>query len=255
MAFKGGKRRAQREMTSDELAASYEQMIDTWVPKTALGTMVKKKEITSMGAVMASGIPIKEAEIVEMLLPNMSEEVINVGRVQRTTDSGRRMRFRVTAATGNNNGYIGIGIAKGKEVGPTIRTAIKRAKMNIKEIKRGCGSWECGCGNPHTVPFDVEGDCGSVRVKLSPAPRGVGLIGSETAKKVLTLAGVSDAWVKSSGRARTTLNYAYAVLDALVNTNYMKLNEGDNKNLSIVRGATSKKEVKEKNDTKEQTAG
>ena len=92
--------------------------------------------------------------------------------VQRMTDSGRRVRFGVTCAVGNADGFIGVGRAKGKEVGPTIRKAIDNAKLNMIEIKRGCGSWECGCGKPHTLPFEVIGRCGSVTVGLKPAPRG-----------------------------------------------------------------------------------
>lgn len=208
-----------------------------WNPRTKLGAMVNNKEITTMHQLMKLGIPIREIEIVDMLLPGMQEEVIDVGRVQRTTDSGRRMRFRVTAAVGNNNGYVGIGHAKGKEVGPTIRKAIERAKLNIKEVKRGCGSWECGCGEPHTVPFKVTGKRGSVDVNLVPAPKGTGLVSGEVAKKLLSLAGMTDVWVHTSGHTRTSINFAYAVLDALENTNYIKIKDSDIKNLNIIAGA------------------
>ncbi|MFH0859615.1 MAG: 30S ribosomal protein S5 [Candidatus Altiarchaeota archaeon] len=209
-----------------------------WVPRTKLGLMVKNEELTSMIEVIHSGLPVKEFEIVDKLIPNLEEDIINVGRVQRVTDSGRRMRFRVVTAVGNQDGFIGIGHAKGKEAGPTIRKAIARAKMNIRNVKRGCGSWQCGCGNPHTVPFKIRGISGSVKVDLLPAPRGVGLVGGEIAKKVLKLAGIKDAWVHTSGHTRTSLNFAYAVYDALVNTNYVKLKQSDIDNLKIVSDVT-----------------
>ncbi|MCX6695672.1 MAG: 30S ribosomal protein S5 [Candidatus Altiarchaeota archaeon] len=207
-----------------------------WVPRTDLGKRVYRGEITSMQQISRMSIPVKEVEIVEKLMPEMQEEIIDVGRVQRTTDSGRRTRFRVVAAVGNNDGFIGIGCAKGKEAGPTIRKAIARAKMNVKEVKRGCGSWECGCGTPHTVPFKVLGKSGSVTVELKPAPRGVGLVSGEVAKSMLSLAGIKDVWVKTDSYTRTGLNFALAVFNALINTNYMKVGEREIKNLNIVTG-------------------
>jgi len=216
-------------------------------PKTVVGKKVMNGEITTMHEFMQLSTPIKEVGIVDKLLPDLQDEIISVSRVQRVTDSGRRMRFKVVVAVGNNNGYVGVGDAKGKEAGPTIKKAIERAKLNIKEIKRGCGSWECGCGEPHSVPFKVIGKSGSVRVTLIPAPRGVGLVGGEIAKKILSLSGISDVWVHTEGHTRTSINFANAIIDALSNTNKVKIREKDIKNLNIVSGATIREnEEKEK---------
>jgi len=217
-----------------------------WVPKTDLGNRVYKGEITSMQQISRLSLPIKEVQIIDRLLPSLQEEIIDVGRVQRTTDSGRRTRFRVVAAVGNGNGFIGLGEAKGKEAGPTIRKAIEKAKLEIKEIKRGCGSWECGCGKPHTVPFKVSGKSGSIEVVLKPAPRGVGIVSGEIAKSVLSLAGITDVWVTTSGHTRTGINFALATFNALVNTNYMKVGEREIKSMNILTG--SAKEVSEEKD-------
>jgi small subunit ribosomal protein S5 len=208
-----------------------------WVPKTNLGRLVYNGEITSMHQIMEQSAPIKEVGLVDKLLPGMQEEVLDVGRVQRVTDSGRRMRFRVVAAVGNGDGYVGVGEAKGKEAGPTIRKSIERAKMNIREIKRGCGSWECGCGTPHTVPFRIEGKTGSVNVVLMPAPRGVGIVSGRVAKTVLTLAGITDVWVTTYGHTRAGINFAHAVVNALENTNYVKLKAGEAERLKITTGS------------------
>jgi len=215
-----------------------------WVPKTALGRKVFNGEITSMHDIMLQSIPIKEVGLVDKLLPGMQEEVLAVGRVQRVTDSGRRMRFRVVAAVGNGDGYVGIGESKGKEAGPTIRKSIERAKLNVVEIKRGCGSWECGCGTPHTVPFKIIGKAGSVQVTLMPAPRGVGIVSGSVAKTVLLLAGIKDVWVTTEGHTRTGINFAHAVLNALENTNYVKLKEGEAGKLKIVTGGYKQPENK-----------
>lgn len=216
---------------------SAEERERVWVPKTELGKRVYNGEINSMQQIVRLSIPIQEVEVIDKLLPNLQEEIINVGRVQRTTDSGRRTRFRVVAAVGNNNGFIGVGSAKGKEAGPTIRKAIERAKLDVKEIKRGCGSWECGCGKPHTVPFRVSGKAGSISVELRPAPRGVGLVSGEIAKSILSLAGITDVWVATDGHSRTGINFAFAVFNALVNTNYTKVGEKEIRNLNIVSGS------------------
>ena len=202
-----------------------------------MGIKVRSGEIKNIDELMKYSSPIKEIEIIDALLPDLDEEIIDVGRVQRTTDSGRRMRFRVVTAVGNKNGYIGVGKAKGKEAGPTIRKAIKKAKLNIKSVKRGCGSWECGCGELHSVPFRVVGKCGSIKVFLSPAPKGAGLVSGEIARKILALAGIKDAWVHTEGYTRTSINFAFAVLNALENTKKMKVREKDIENLGIVSGA------------------
>jgi small subunit ribosomal protein S5 len=213
-----------------------------WVPKTKLGQKVYNGEITSMHEVMLQSAPIKEVGVVDKLLPGMQEEILDVGRVQRVTDSGRRMRFRVVAAVGNGDGYVGVGEAKGKEAGPTIRKSIERAKLNIKEVKRGCGSWECGCGTPHTVPFKIMGQEGSVTVTLMPAPRGVGIVSGKIAKSILGIAGVKDVWVMTEGHTRTGINFAHAVLNALENTNYVKIKKGDEERLKIITGSSKPNE-------------
>ena len=178
----------------------------SWEPKTKLGKQVRSGNIKSMKAAIETGLQIREPEIVDILLPDLDDEVIDVNMVQRMTDSGRRVKFVITVAVGNNNGYVGFGQAKGKEVGSSIRKAINNAKLNIIEIRRGCGSWECGCGKAHTVPYSISGKSGSVEITLKPAPRGIGLATGEVAKKILTLAGVEDCWAFTKGKTRTTVN-------------------------------------------------
>ncbi len=208
-----------------------------WIPKTRLGQMVLNGEVTTMSEALATRLPLREAEIVDILLPDLSDEVIDLNMVQRMTDSGRRVRFAVTCIVGNNDGFIGIGRAKGKEVGPSIKKAIDNAKLNIIEIKRGCGSWECGCGEPHTLPFEVTGATGSVTVNLKPAPRGISLATGDVAKSLLTLAGVKDAWGFARGNTKTKVNYAMATFEALKMTVRMRVTEEQTSRLNIVPGA------------------
>jgi small subunit ribosomal protein S5 len=201
----------------------FEQPKVEWIPQTRLGKLVKEGQVTTMSEALASGLPIREFQIVDALLPEIRDEVLDINMVQRMTDSGRRVKFRATVIVGNGDGFIGIGEGKDVQVGVAIRKAIDTAKMNIVAIKRGCGSWECGCGQGHTVPFEVDGKAGSVEVKLMPAPRGLGLASGGTAKKVLEIAGIKDVWTKVSGETRTTLNFAKATFDALITTTTMKV--------------------------------
>jgi len=207
-----------------------------WIPKTRLGKMVLSGEITTMSDALATKLPCREAEIVDILLPELQDEVIDLNMVQRMTDSGRRVRFAVTCAVGNGDGFVGIGRAKGKEVGPSIRKAIDNAKLNIIEIKRGCGSWECGCGNPHTLPFEVNGESGSVMVNLKPAPRGISLAVGDVAKSMLTLAGIKDAWGFARGNTKTKVNYALATYNALKMTAEMRISDEQEDRLRIASG-------------------
>ena len=99
-----------------------------------------------------------------------------------------------------------------------MNKAIRDAKLNIVPVRRGCGSWECRCGEPHSVPFTVVGKSGSVRVIIKPAPKGTGLVAGEVAKVVLRLAGIRDVWMDTFGETRTTVNFAKATVNALRNT-------------------------------------
>jgi small subunit ribosomal protein S5 len=197
--------------------------VEEWEPKTRLGRLVVDGQITSMDEVIASGLPLKEPQIVDVLLPDLEDEVLDINMVQRMTDSGRRVKFRTTVVVGDRNGFVGVGLGKDTQVGPAIRKGIIDAKLNIFKVKRGCGSWECGCGNPHSVPFRAYGESGSVKVTLYPAPKGLGLVAGEVAKKVLELAGIRDVWTFTKGNTRTTMNFARATFEALKATMYTKV--------------------------------
>ncbi|MCL4329821.1 MAG: 30S ribosomal protein S5 [Candidatus Thermoplasmatota archaeon] len=197
---------------------------NNWTPRTRLGKLVSEGKLKTISDVIRSRLPIQEYEIVDYLLPEIKDEVLNIERAQRMTDSGRRMSYSITAVVGNGDGYIGVGRGRAKEAAPAIRKAVNSAKMNIVEVRRGCGSWECGCGRAHTLPFQVTGSSGSVRVTIKPAPRGVGRAVGDIAKIILEMAGIEDAWGFAKGHTKTTVNYALATFDALVQTSRIKVN-------------------------------
>lgn len=200
--------------------------------------MVLRGEVSSIREALDTSLPLKEPEIVDILLPGLGDEVLDVNMVQRMTDSGRRVNFVIAAVVGNEDGYVGLGRTKGKEVGPAIRKTIDAAKLNIIEVKRGCGSWECGCGRAHSLPFQVKGKAGSVEVVLKPAPRGISLAVGGVAKSILRLAGIKDAWGFTKGHSRTTVNYALAVFNALKHTGAIKIKPEQAKELCIISGLT-----------------
>ncbi|GAA0671620.1 30S ribosomal protein S5 [Natronoarchaeum mannanilyticum] len=189
-----------------------------WEPVTRLGRKVQEGEIDTMEDALNSGLPLKEPEVVDQLLPGLEDEVLDINMVQRMTDSGRRVKFRCVVAIGNRDGFVGYAEGRDDQVGAAIQKAIDIAKLNMINVSRGCGSWECGCGRPHTVALRSTGKAGSVEVELRPAPRGLGLAGGETVRNVLELAGIEDAWTRSSGNTRTTVNFAKATFNALRNT-------------------------------------
>ena len=188
---------------------------DAWEPVTRLGRKVQEGEIDTMEDALNSGLPLKEPEVVDQLLPGLEDEVLDINMVQRMTDSGRRVKFRCVVAIGNRDGFVGYAEGRDDQVGAAIQKAIDIAKLNMINVSRGCGSWECGCGRPHTVALRSTGKAGSVEVELRPAPRGLGLAGGETVRNVLELAGIEDVWTRSSGKTRTTVNFAKATFNAL----------------------------------------
>ena len=193
--------------------------LDEWEPRTRVGRLVKEGKITSIDEIFQQGLPLVEPVIIDLLLGDtLEDDVIDISLVQRQTDAGRKRKFRATVVVGNHNGYVGVGEAKLKEIGPAIKKAMINAKLNIRPIRRGCGSWECSCGTLHTVPYKTSGKVGSTKVILIPAPRGLGLVVGNTAKTVLELAGISDVWSKTFGETRTTSNFAKATFEALKNS-------------------------------------
>jgi len=209
--MKAGGRRGFKERRTEE-------RVEGWVPRTRLGKMIQEGRISSIEEVFAEGQKIREPEIVDVLLPDLQEEVININLVQKQTDAGEKSRFKAVVAVGNRDGYVGLGSGKAKQVRTAIEKAAMDARLNITVVRRGCGSWECGCGKPHSLPFQVRGKCGGVEILLVPGPRGLGIVASEAAKVILGLAGVKDIWTRSSGSTRTVPSFACAVFDALKKT-------------------------------------
>jgi len=209
-----------------------EEELNKWTPRTNLGKAVAKGEVTDINKVLDEGIKIKEYQIVDKLVPNLESELTLIGGrpgkgggIERTAlrisakmhRSGRRYTSTAFAIVGNRDGLVGIGKGSGVESRSAIEKALEKAKLSIIKVPRGCGSWECGCGQGHSIPFKTQGKGGSVRIRLLPAPKGIGLVIDDESKKILQLAGVKDVWAKSKGDTATRINLIKASFDALRN--------------------------------------
>ncbi|MFX1574034.1 MAG: 30S ribosomal protein S5 [Promethearchaeota archaeon] len=195
---------------------------EEWIPKTELGELVQQGLIT-LDKIFQNNLVVKEKEIIDILLPQLAEDVAIIKMVQQMSASGQRSKFKAVVLVGAD-GFIGIGAAKSREVGPAIRKAIDKAKLSVVPVIRGCGSKECGCGGTHSIPFKINGKCGSIRVQLIPAPAGVGLACADKIKQVLRLCGIEDIWSKTFGDTRTTENLVKATFDALKNAHKFNFN-------------------------------
>ena len=196
----------------------YQKPEEVWIPKTSIGKRVIAGEINSMEEILSEGLRIQEAGIVKKLLPDLKTEVIDVGMIQKMTANGQSTRFKALVAAGNENGWLGIGMGKSKQMRIAIEKANNAAYLNVSPVKLGCGSWECRCDQKHSVPFKVKGKGGSVTIEILPAPRGLGLVAGRKIRNLLRLAGLKDAWTTAKGSTTTMNSTSKAVLNCLRQT-------------------------------------
>ena len=224
--------------------------LGSWKPITELGNKVKKGEITDIEEVFNLGQKIMEPEITDTLLPNLKIDLLLIGQAkgkfgggqrrifrqtQKKTREGNRIKFATCALVGNGNGYVGLAFGKSKETVPARDKSIRKAKLNLIKVRRGCGSWE-GVADANSIPFAVEGKCGSVKVQLMPAPKGTGLCIEKECAKILSAAGIKDVWSKTKGQTKTKVNMVKACFDALKKLSEIKIQENHTHSLGIQDG-------------------
>lgn len=187
------------------------------MPCTKLGRLVQQGKIKSLEQIYLFSMPVKEYQIVEYFLGSaLKDEVMKIMPVQKQTRAGQRTRFKAFVVVGDHNGHVGLGVKCAKEVATAIRGAIILAKMSCIPIRRGY--WGNKIGKVHTVPTKVTGKCGSVTIRLIPAPRGAGIVAARTPKKVLQMAGIEDCYTASRGSRKTLGNFVKATFYALSHT-------------------------------------
>ena len=205
----------------------------SWNPKTKLGMEVKSGKIKNIDEILENGKKILESEIVDSLL-GLKSDMISIGQskgkfgggkrriwrqTQRKTQEGNVPTFSTQAVVGDENGHVGIGAGRAKETLPAREKAIRKAKLNIFKVTRACSGFDCACSEKHTIPFKIIGKAGSIRIILTPASQGTGLVVANELKKVLKLAGIKDVYSKTFGKRRTTFNLVKACIDALKQPN------------------------------------
>jgi small subunit ribosomal protein S5 len=228
-----------------------------WHPKTSLGIKVKKGEMTSLKEVFDSGNKILEAQIVDTLLPDAETVFSAVGQsrgkfgggkrsiwkqTQKKTCEGNKPKFAILAVIGNKDGYVGMGYGKSKETMPAREKALRSAKNHLIRIRRGCGSWDCNCGEPHSIPFKVSGRHGAAEIDLIPAPKGTGLCVEKECQQILRLAGIKDVYSKSRNK-KTKYNLLHACFNALKNMSAVKINQSRKEKTKYTEGPLSEKKM------------
>ena len=238
---------------ADELAEEAKPGFDVegWTPKTELGMKVKTGEITDIDQILNHGEKILEPEIVDILIPELENELLLIGQskgkfgggqrrvfkqTQKKTKEGNKPRFATMCIVGNKNGYVGIGYGKAKETVPAREKAKTKAKLNLIKIRRGNGSWEDTSTEAHSIPFKVKGKCGSAEITLMPAPKGTGLVIENECAKILEMAGIKNIWSMTRGQTKVKINLVKACENALKKLMKTKIAEKHNQALSIVEG-------------------
>jgi small subunit ribosomal protein S5 len=221
------------KMREERLKEQHAKELADWRPRTKLGKLVKAGKIKDLDEALK--YKILEPGIVDTLT-NLNSDILNIGQAKGKFGGGKRRAWRQTqrktaegnvptfscmAVIGNGDGYVGMGYGRAKETLPARAKAVRKAKLNIMKINRSCASFDCSCGETHTVPFIVEGKAGSCKVKLMPAPQGTGLVVGDELKKILKVAGIKDVYSVTKGKIRTTLNLAKACMNALEKTKGM----------------------------------
>jgi len=183
---------------------------------TKLGRLVKQQKIRKIEDIYLFSLAVKEHQIVEAFCPGLVDEVMKISPVQKQTQAGQRTRFKAFVVVGDSDGHLGLGVKCSKEVTLAIRGAIIAAKLAVIPVRRGY--WGAQFGRPHTVPCKVSGSCGSVRMRLIPAPRGTGIVAAKAPKKVLSMAGILDCYTRATGSRKTMGNFIKATYYAIAKT-------------------------------------
>ncbi|MGB8952967.1 MAG: 30S ribosomal protein S5 [Candidatus Aminicenantales bacterium] len=135
---------------------------------------------------------------------DLKDQVISIRRVTKVVKGGKNLSFSALVAVGNENGFVGIGKGKAREVPQAIAKAVEDAKKKLMKIYL----------TDSTIPHFVQGEAGAGVVILRPASKGTGVIAGGAVRVILELAGVKDILTKSL-RSNNPISVAHATINAL----------------------------------------
>ena len=135
----------------------------------------------------------------------LKDSLVGVQRVTKVTKGGRTFGFSAIVVVGDENGVVGHGLGKSKDVSSAIAKAVEDAKKNLVRIPIVKG----------TLPHQQKGKFGGARVNIIPAAPGTGVIAGGAVRTVLEAVGVHDVLSKSQGSSNPH-NVVKATFDALL---------------------------------------
>jgi len=147
----------------------------------------------------------KNAELVKPTGLELKDRLVGVQRVTKVTKGGRAFGFSAIVVVGDENGVVGHGLGKSKDVSSAIAKAVEDAKKNLVRIPLHKG----------TLPHPQKGKYGGARVNIMPAAPGTGVISGGAMRHVLEAVGVHDVLSKSQGSSNPH-NVVKATFDALL---------------------------------------
>jgi small subunit ribosomal protein S5 len=149
--------------------------------------------------------PETELELETAEQPIFIERVIFINRVTKVTKGGKNLGFTALVTVGDQESKVGFALGKANEVAIAIRKGIKKAKKNLMEVKK----------KGTTIPHEVIGEFGAVRVLLKPASRGTGIIAASSIRAVCECAGIKDILTKILKKSTNPTNVVKATFNAL----------------------------------------
>ncbi len=147
----------------------------------------------------------KNVEVVKPSGLDLKDRLVGVQRVTKVTKGGRAFGFSAIVVVGDEQGVVGQGLGKSKDVASAIAKAVEDAKKNLVRIPLQNG----------TIPHEQKGKYGGARVLLLPAAAGTGVIAGGAIRSVLEAVGVHDVLSKNQGSSNPH-NVVKATFDALL---------------------------------------